>query len=49
MPRSPSKPDPRDREIAELRARAERAEADLDRTRTALEIVGKHTSSWLEF
>jgi transposase len=38
---SPRKPDPRDREIAELRARAERAEADLDRTRTALEIVGK--------
>ena len=33
--------DPRDKEIAELRARAERAEADLDRTRTALEIVGK--------
>ena len=37
----PRKPDPRDREIAELRDRAERAEADLDRTRTALEIVGK--------
>ena len=37
----PRKPDPRDKEIAELRARAERAEADLDRTRTALEIVGK--------
>lgn len=37
----PRRPDPRDREIAELRARAERAEADLDRTRTALEIVGK--------
>jgi transposase len=38
---SPRRPDPRDKEIAELRARAERAEADLDRTRTALEIVGK--------
>ena len=37
----PRKVDPRDKEIAELRARAERAEADLDRTRTALEIVGK--------
>ena len=37
----PRKADPRDKEIAELRARAERAEADLDRTRTALEIVGK--------
>jgi transposase-like protein len=38
---SPRRADPRDKEIAELRARAERAEADLDRTRTALEIVGK--------
>jgi transposase-like protein len=38
---SPRRPDPRDREIEQLRARAERAEADLDRTRTALEIVGK--------
>ncbi|WP_432563075.1 hypothetical protein [Kineococcus sp. SYSU DK003] len=37
----PRKPDPRDEEIAELRARAERAEADPNRTRTALEIVGK--------
>nr|WP_240895026.1 transposase [Kineococcus siccus] len=38
---SPRRADPRDKEIAELRARAERAEADLDRTRTALDIVGK--------
>ena len=38
---NPRKADPRDKEIAELRARAERAEADLDRTRTALQIVGK--------
>jgi transposase-like protein len=37
----PRKLDPRDKEIAQLRARAERAEADLDRTRTALEIMGK--------
>ncbi|WP_328291387.1 transposase [Kineococcus sp. NBC_00420] len=37
----PRRPDPRDKEIAELRARAEKAEADLDRTRTALQIVGK--------
>lgn len=33
--------DRRDREIEQLRARAERAESELARTRTALEIVGK--------
>ncbi len=37
----PRKPDPRDKEIAALRARAEKAEADLARTQIALEIVGK--------
>ena len=31
----------RDREIEQLKARAERAEAELARTRAALEIVGK--------
>jgi transposase len=44
----PRKPDPRDKEIVELRARAERAEADLDRTRTALEIVGRAHELWEE-
>lgn len=33
--------DRRDKEIEALRARAEKAEAELDRTRAALEIVGK--------
>lgn len=33
--------DPRDREIEQLRARAEKAEAELARTRAALDIVGK--------
>ena len=36
----------RDREIEQLKARAERAEAELARTRAALDIVGKHTRSW---
>ena len=31
----------RDREVEQLRARAERAEAELVRTKAALEIVGK--------
>lgn len=31
----------RDREIEQLRARAERAEAELARTKAALDIVGK--------
>lgn len=39
--------DRRDREIEALRARAERAEAELARTRTALEIVG-NTHALLE-
>ena len=33
--------DGRDREIAQLRARAEKAEAELARTRAALDLVGK--------
>ncbi len=33
--------DGRDREIAQLRARAERAEAELAKTRAALDLVGK--------
>ncbi len=33
--------DRRDREIEQLRARAERAEAELARTRAALDLVGK--------
>ena len=33
--------DRRDREVEQLRARAERAEAELVRTKAALEIVGK--------
>src|SRR5215218_686124 len=33
-------------EIDRLRARAERAEAELARTRAALEVVGKRTRSW---
>ena len=34
-------PDRRDREITQLRARAERAEAELAKTRAALDLVGK--------
>jgi len=33
--------DRRDREIERLRARAQRAEAELDRTRAALDLMGK--------
>ncbi len=33
--------DPRDREIEQLRARAEKAEAELARTQAALDLVGK--------
>ena len=38
-PKAPK--DRRDREVEQLRARAERAEAELARTRAALDIVGK--------
>lgn len=37
----PKSKDRRDREIEQLRARAEKAEAELARTRAALDIVGK--------
>lgn len=37
----PKAKDRRDREIEQLRARAEKAEAELARTKTALDIVGK--------
>ena len=37
----PKARDRRDREVEQLRARAERAEAELARTRAALDIVGK--------
>ena len=37
----PKKKDRRDREIEQLRARAENAEAELARTRAVLDIVGK--------
>jgi len=40
-PKSPKTRDRRDREVEQLRARAERAEAELVRTKAALEIVGK--------
>jgi transposase-like protein len=38
--------DRRDREIEQLRARAEKAEAELAKTQAALDLVGKHTRSW---
>lgn len=38
---SPKTKDRRDREIEQLRARAEKAEAELARTKAALDIVGK--------
>jgi len=38
---SPATRDRRDREIEQLRARAEKAEAELSRTRAALDLVGK--------
>jgi len=38
---SPATRDRRDREIEQLRARAEKAEAELFRTRAALDLVGK--------
>lgn len=38
--------DRRDREIAVLTARAEKAEAELARTKAALDLVGKHMRSW---
>ena len=41
----PKKKDRRDREIEQLLARAENAEAELARTRAVLDIVGK-TRSW---
>lgn len=37
----PKTKDRRDREIDQLRARVEKAEAELARTRAALDIVGK--------
>jgi transposase-like protein len=37
----PATKDRRDREIEQLRARAEKAEAELSRTRAALDLVGK--------
>jgi transposase-like protein len=37
----PAVPDRRDREVEALRARAEKAEAELARTRAALDLVGK--------
>jgi transposase len=37
----PKSRDRRDREIAELRARAEKAEAELAKTKAALDLVGK--------
>ena len=37
----PATKDRRDREIEQLRARAEKAEAELTRTRAALDLVGK--------
>lgn len=37
----PKKKDRRDREIEQLRARAENAEAELERTKAVLDIVGK--------
>ncbi len=37
----PARRDRRDREIAVLRARAEKAEAELSRTKAALDLVGK--------
>ncbi len=40
-PRGPKTKDRRDREIEQLRARAEKAEVELARTRAALDIVGK--------
>jgi transposase len=38
---APAARDRRDREIEQLRARAEKAEAELAKTRAALELVGK--------
>jgi transposase len=40
-PRAAKSVDRRDREIVQLRVRAEKAEAELARTRAALDIVGK--------
>ena len=37
----PATKDRRDREIEQLRARAEKAEAELTRTRAALDLMGK--------
>ena len=37
----PKRPDRRDKEIAALRARAQKAESELARTRAALDLVGK--------
>jgi len=40
-PRGRPKADPRERELAELRRRAERAEAELVKARTVIEVQGK--------
>src|SRR3954447_22288169 len=40
-PKAARSRDRRDREIAQLRARAEKAEAELERTKAVLDIVGK--------
>lgn len=45
-PKGAKSRDRRDREIEQLRTRAEVAEAELARTRAALDIVGKHRRSW---
>lgn len=40
-PKAPKSRDRRDREVEQLRARAEKAEAELAKTRAALDLVGK--------
>jgi transposase-like protein len=40
-PRAPKSRDRRDREVEQLRARAEKAEAELAKTKAALDLVGK--------
>jgi len=42
----PASKDRRDKEIEQLRARAEKAEADLARHKAALDLMGKDTRSW---
>jgi len=45
-PRGRKPTDQRDREIAALRARAERAEADLQKARMVIEVQGKVSALW---